>query len=36
MLDEIAPHLPTTCRVYVLFDSWYDGQHLERFSHAHG
>jgi hypothetical protein len=36
MLAEIAPHLPPTCRVYVLFDSWYDGQHLERFIHAHG
>jgi hypothetical protein len=36
MLDEIAPHLPTACRVYVLFDSWYDGRHLERFIHDHG
>jgi hypothetical protein len=36
MLDEIAPHLPTACRVYVLFDSWYDGRHLEHFIHSHG
>ena len=36
MLAEIAPHLPTACRVYVLFDSWYDGRHLEHFIHAHG
>jgi len=36
MLAEIAPQLPTACRVYVLFDSWYDGRHLERFSHSHG
>jgi len=36
MLDEIAPHLPKTCRVYVLFDSWYDGRHLERFIQSHG
>ena len=24
MLGEIAPQLPTACRVYVLFDSWYE------------
>ncbi len=36
MLAEIAPHLPTACRVYVLFDSWYDGRHLEHFIHSHG
>lgn len=36
MLDDIAPHLPRACRVYVLFDSWYDGRHLERFIHDHG
>jgi len=36
MLDEIAPHLPTACRVYVLFDSWYDGRHLEHFIQSHG
>ena len=24
MLAKIAPQLPTACRVYVLFDSWYD------------
>jgi hypothetical protein len=36
MLAEIAPHLPTAGRVYVLFDSWYDGRHLEHFIHDHG
>jgi hypothetical protein len=36
MLDEIAPQLPTACRVYVLFDSWYDGRHLEHFIQLHG
>jgi len=36
MLTDIAPHLPPACRVYVLFDSWYDGRHLERFIHNHG
>ena len=36
MLTELAPHLPPTCRVYVLFDSWYDGRHLERFIQSHG
>jgi hypothetical protein len=36
MLAEIAPHLPSACRVYVLFDSWYDGHHLERFIQSHG
>ena len=36
MLDEIAPHLPAACRVYMLFDSWYDGRHLEHFIHDHG
>ncbi len=36
MLGEIAPQLPTACRVYVLFDSWYDGPHLECFIHNHG
>lgn len=28
MLDEIAPHLPKTCQVYVLFDAWYAGHRL--------
>ena len=36
MLADIAPHLPRACRVYVLFDSWYDGHHLERFIQSHG
>lgn len=36
MLDEIAPHLPTGCRVYVLFDAWYDNQHLQKQIRAHG
>jgi hypothetical protein len=36
MLDEIAPHLPPACKVYVLFDAWYDGRCLQRFIHAHG
>lgn len=36
MLDEVAPHLPSAGRVYVLFDSWYDGHHLERFIQSHG
>lgn len=36
MLDEIAPHLPKHCRVYVLFDTWYDNQHLQKQIRAHG
>jgi hypothetical protein len=36
MLDEIAPHLPTGCRVYVLFDAWYDNHKLQQFIRAHG
>jgi len=36
MLDEIAPHLPKGCRVYVLFDTWYDNQHLQKKIRAHG
>jgi hypothetical protein len=36
MLDEIAPHLPQGCRVYVLFDAWYDNQHLQKQIRAHG
>jgi hypothetical protein len=36
MLDEVAPHLPTACRVYVLFDAWYDSRHLLNFIRAHG
>jgi hypothetical protein len=30
MLDEIAPHLPKACRVYVLFDTWYDNQYIQK------
>ncbi len=36
MLTEIAPALPAACRVYVLFDSWFDGYHLELFLHQQG
>jgi len=36
MLDEIAPHLPKGSRVYVLFDAWYDNQHLQKKIRAHG
>ena len=36
MLDEVAPLLPATCRVYVLFDAWYDNHHLLNHIHAHG
>lgn len=35
-LDDIAPHLPKSCRVYVLFDTWYDNQHLQKQIRAHG
>jgi DDE superfamily endonuclease len=36
MLTEIAPDLPPACRVYVLFDSWFDSYHLQRFIRSHG
>lgn len=36
MLDEVAPHLPKACRIYVLFDTWYDNQHLQKNIRAHG
>ena len=36
MLDEIAPLLPPGCTVYVLFDGWYDNQHLHKHIRAHG
>lgn len=36
MLDEIAPHLPKGCRVYVLFDAWYDNHHLQKHIRTHG
>jgi hypothetical protein len=36
MLTEIAPGLPRGCRVYVLFDSWFDGHHLETFIRQQG
>ncbi len=35
MLDEIAPLVPAGCTVYVLFDSWYDNQHLQKHIRAH-
>ena len=31
MLAEVAPHLPTTCQIYVLFDAWYAGHRLFNF-----
>jgi hypothetical protein len=36
MLEEIAPHLPKAGGVYVLFDAWYDNQHLQKQIRAHG
>lgn len=36
MLAEVAPHLPPACRIYVLFDAWYDSRHLLNFIRAHG
>ena len=36
MLEEIVPHLPTGCRVYVLFDAWYDNQHLQKQIRTYG
>ena len=36
MLDEVAPHLPASCRVYILFDAWYDNHKLQQFIRAHG
>ncbi len=36
MLDEVADQLPPACRVYVLFDAYYDNQHLLNYIHAHG
>lgn len=36
MLDEIAPQLPTKCKVYVLFDAWYAGHQLFKAIRAHG
>jgi len=36
MLDEVAPQLPSSCRVYVLFDAWYDNHHLLSHIRAHG
>jgi len=36
MLGEIAPHLPQGCRVYVLFDAWYDNHHLQKQIRARG
>jgi len=36
MLAEIAPHLPAQCKVYVLYDVWYDGKQLHHFIRTHG
>jgi hypothetical protein len=36
MLTEITPYLPKGCKVYVLFDSWYDSLDLEKFIRAQG
>lgn len=36
MLTEIAPDLPTGCRVYVLFDAYFDGHPLQQFIRAQG
>ena len=36
MLEEIAPRLPQACRVYVLFDTWYDNQHVQKTIRTHG
>lgn len=36
MLTEIASGIPANCRVYVLFDAWYDNHLLQRFIRAHG
>jgi hypothetical protein len=36
MLEEIAPAIPKNCRVYVLFDAWYDSHSLLKFIRAHG
>src|SRR5712692_3052549 len=34
VLDEVAPLLPKGCQVYVLFDAWYDNQHLQKHIRA--
>lgn len=36
MLTEIAPLLPKGCKVYVLFDAWYDNHHLLKFIRQQG
>lgn len=36
MLCEIAPLLPTGCKVYVLFDAWYDNHQLLQFIRQQG
>jgi hypothetical protein len=36
MLTEIAPYLPKGCKVYVLFDAWYDNHHLLKFVRQQG
>lgn len=36
MLREVAPELPSGGRVYILFDSWFDGHMLETFFRQQG
>jgi hypothetical protein len=36
MLTEIAPQLPKGCKVYVLFDAWYDNHQLLKFIRRQG
>jgi hypothetical protein len=36
MLADMVPQLPSRCRVYVLFDSWYASHQLFKFIRAQG
>jgi hypothetical protein len=36
MLAAVAPFIPTDCRVYVLFDSWYAAASLMKWCRAQG
>jgi hypothetical protein len=36
MLTEIAPQLPKGCKVYLLFDAWYDNHRLLQFIRQQG
>lgn len=36
MLTEIAPLVPKGCKVYVLFDAWYDNHRLLKFIRQQG